>query len=83
MKKKTLLVLSSMVLGAQSIFSAPTIYPTESSFNQLSTVKNHTTSNLMIDNVIGTKVYVMPPNSAKAMVSKDLFLRTSNLGFCR
>lgn len=77
-----ILTLMSLMLSANA-FALPTIYPTDEFQSMLFAIKNPTDSNLVADNVNSRKVYVMPPNSAKAMVSKNLSFRTANLGFCR
>ncbi len=63
--------------------ATPTIWPTEDTYVQVHKVVNPTNSNLIADTVQPLKVYVMPPNSAKAVMQKKLFNRTANLGFCR
>ncbi len=80
--KKILGTGSLLVLLSGNAFALPTIYPTEGVQNKIFTLTNGTDSNLVGDTVNPNKVYVMPPNSAKAMVSKKLFLKTANLGFC-
>ena len=79
--KKILLVAS--IVMANVAYAIPTIWPTEDHLVHLHKVVNQTNSNLVADNVQPFKVYVMPPNSAKAVMQKKLFLRTANLGFCR
>ena len=63
-------------------FAIPTIWPTEGTLVEIEQLENTTNSNLVADNVNPKKIYVMPPNSAKAIMQKHLFLRTANLGFC-
>lgn len=76
-----MLALTS-ILVLQTGYATPTIWPTEDDLVHLHKVINQTNSNLVADNVQPMKVYVMPPNSAKAVMQKQLFLRTANLGFC-
>lgn len=81
-RKKQLMLIASFIL-ANVAYATPTIWPTEDDLTHLHKVVNLTNSNLVADNVQPMKVYVMPPNSAKAIMQKKLFLRTANLGFCR
>jgi predicted nucleic acid-binding Zn-ribbon protein len=82
MLKNQMLAITSIVL-MNAAYATPTIWPTEDNQVHLHRVVNQTNSNLVADNVQPMKVYVMPPNSAKAVMQKKLFLRTANLGFCR
>lgn len=78
-------ILSSILLGCivtTNAFAIPTIYPQTDSIDLLNQIHNNTDSNLIGDTENPYKVYVMPPNSAKAIVQKKLSMRTANLGFC-
>jgi hypothetical protein len=82
LKKMNKTAIASFMLLSTSVFALPTIYPTTEVQSSIFKIKNETDSNLVADTVNPRKVYVMPPNSSKAYVSKNLFLRTANLGFC-
>ncbi|MCB0350414.1 MAG: hypothetical protein KDD38_04470 [Bdellovibrionales bacterium] len=57
----------------------PTLYP--SNLNVLSNIHNTTNSNIMADEVDDKTVWVLPPNTAGAVV-KGLHSKTANMGFC-
>lgn len=77
--RKPLTLLGAMALFSTFAHAEPTLYPPD--VRVLSQIQNPTDSNILADELDSHKIWVLPPNTAKASVV-GLHTLTANLGFC-